>query len=113
MISAMLMGTVGIVMTAAMALMPIMLQSLMNYPVLDAGMLLATRGLGVMIMTGIFRSSNTIALEPRLWMTVGAFYDSGELWLMTRWNLMSVLPRWRSMEFCKGAGIGMLFVPSR
>jgi DHA2 family multidrug resistance protein len=110
MISAMLMGTVGIVMTAAMALMPIMLQSLMNYPVLDAGMLLATRGLGVMIMTGI--SGQVIhRVEPRLWMTVGLSMTAVSFWLMTRWNLDVGATEMALNGVLQGAGIGMLFVP--
>lgn len=110
MISALIMGVVGMVMTAAMALMPIMLQNLMNYPVLDAGMLLATRGFGVLVMTGI---SGQIMhrVEPRLWIMSGLSIAAFSFWLMTRWNLDVSATQIAINGIIQGAGIGMLYVP--
>src|SRR3546814_21195635 len=42
----------GLVMMASMALLPPMLQNLYGYPGLETGMLLAARGLGVMVEIG-------------------------------------------------------------
>ncbi len=110
MISSVLMGIVGIVMAAAMALMPIMLQSLMNYPVLDAGLLLATRGIGVLIMTGI--SGQVInRVDPRLWMTAGLAMTAASFWHMTQWNMDVSATEMALNGVLQGAGLGMLFVP--
>lgn len=110
MISAFLMGIVGIVLTAAMALLPIMLQGLMNYPVFDAGLLLATRGVGVLIMTGI---SGQIVhrVDPRLWMASGLLITAFSFWLMTKWSLDVSSTEMALNGMLQGAGMGMLFVP--
>src|SRR5438045_5509951 len=44
-----LMFVVGLIMSGTMALMPTMLQNLMNYPALTTGLVMAPRGLGTMI----------------------------------------------------------------
>src|SRR6201984_1159713 len=44
-----LMFCVGLIMTGTLALLPTMLQSLMNYPALTTGLVTAPRGLGTMV----------------------------------------------------------------
>jgi DHA2 family multidrug resistance protein len=40
---------VGMILSGTLALMPSMMQVLMNYPVFDAGWMMAPRGVGTMI----------------------------------------------------------------
>ena len=40
---------IGITMNGTLALLPLMLQELMNYPVLTTGLAMASRGIGTMI----------------------------------------------------------------
>jgi len=110
MISALLMGVVGILITAAMALLPAMLQGLMNYPVMNAGYLLASRGIGVLVMTAI---TGQIAnrVDPRLWMTMGLLIVSFSFWLSTGWNLEVSSTTIALNGMLQGVGLGTLFVP--
>jgi MFS transporter, DHA2 family, multidrug resistance protein len=105
-----MMAILGLVVTSAMALMPIMLQGLFGYPVLDAGMLLASRGLGALLMTGISGRLVT-KVDPRIIVVVGFAIIAFTLWEMTHWNLTM---SWQAMAmngFIQGLGLGMLFVP--
>ena len=43
------MMVIGVIMFATMALLPPMVEPIWSYPVIDAGLLLAPRGLGVLI----------------------------------------------------------------
>jgi len=105
-----LMAALGMILTASMALMPIMLENLFGYPVLDAGFLLASRGLGVMLMMGV-TGRLAAKVDPRLLIAAGFIIISAAFWDMTRWNLnMS----WGAMAlngFVLGMGLGLLFVP--
>jgi DHA2 family multidrug resistance protein len=100
----------GLVLMAAMALMPPMLQGLFGYPVVDTGILLAVRGLGVLIAMAI---SARLAerLDPRLLVLSGFAVTAYSLWQMTGWSLDM---DWRPIVlsgFVQGLGVGLVFVP--
>lgn len=110
MIGALLMAVVGFIITAAMALLPVMLQGLMNYPVFDAGVLMATRGVGVFLMMAI--TGRVIAhVDPRYWIAAGLLLCSATFWQMTGWSLNVGWWMMATNGFVQGMGIGMLFVP--
>src|SRR3546814_402304 len=76
----------GLVMMASMALLSPMLQNLYGYPVLETGMLLAARGLGVMVaMAASGRMMEKI--DPRLMVFAGFVMMALSLWYMTGWSL--------------------------
>lgn len=109
-IGAMLMAMVGLVLTAAMSLLPMMLQGLMNYPVLDAGLMMAVRGVGVFIMMGITGRVMGF-VNIKLWIASGLFIIAVTFWSMTGWTLEVSRLHMAINGLIQGLGIGMMFVP--
>ena len=71
-----LMFGVGMILTGTLALMPSMMQVLMNYPVFDAGWMMASRGFGTMLaMSIVARMINRV--DNRLFILVGFPADRG------------------------------------
>lgn len=100
----------GLVLLAAMALMPPMMQVLFGYPVVDTGFLLAARGVGVVITMSI-SARLTEKLDPRVLVFAGFALTACSLWQMTAWSLDM---DWRPIVisgFVQGLGIGLVFVP--
>ena len=105
-----LMTIVGFVLYGSMVLLPIMLQTLLGYPPLQAGLALAPRGLGSFVMmpvTGIL----TGRVDPRKLLTLGLIVGGlTQLWLSTislqagYWDIF-----WP--QLVQGVGLSLLFVP--
>jgi DHA2 family multidrug resistance protein len=105
------MPVLGLVMMATMALLPPMLQSLYGYPVIDTGLLLMPRGMGVMVT--MFVSSRLVAhgVDPRLPVGLGFLLAAWSLYDMTQWTLaMDIWPVVLS-GFIQGLGMGLIFMP--
>jgi DHA2 family multidrug resistance protein len=101
---------VGIILLATMALLPPFLQNLMNYPVIDVGLLLAPRGIGTMIaMMAVGRLSGRI--DNRYLIFMGLLLTSFSLWEMTNFNLE--ITGWDIVRtgITQGLGLGFIFVP--
>jgi len=86
------------------------LQTLSNYPVAAAGLLLAPRGIGTMgaMLVGGRLSSR---YDPRLIMFAGLLVLLYSMWLMTAWT--PDVSQWEVI-WCillQGAGLGFVFVP--
>ncbi len=105
-----LMGVVGFVLTASMALLPVMMQGLLGYPVIDAGLLLAMRGIGVMISMAV--SGQLVQrIDPRLTVATAFAMIALSFGEMSYWSLDV---DWWTMAmngFLQGLGIGLVFVP--
>lgn len=101
---------IGLMMMAVMALMPPMLQRVYGYDVLDTGVLLAPRGIGILV--AMFISSRLISkLDPRYIIMTGLTIASLSMWQMTRWSLvMDSTPIVVSGIF-QGLGMGLCFMP--
>lgn len=100
----------GLVLMAGMALMPPMMQGLFGYPVIDTGLLLAARGVGVVVTMGIAARLSE-RLDPRLLVFAGFTTVAYSLWQMTGWSLEM---DWRPIMlsgFVQGLGVGLVFVP--
>jgi DHA2 family multidrug resistance protein len=77
---------VGIVLFATLALVPPMLQNLMGYPVLDAGLLIAPRSIGSLVaMLVLGRIVNRV--DPRVVIGGGFLLTALSVWQMTHFNL--------------------------
>jgi DHA2 family multidrug resistance protein len=101
---------VGAILFGTMALLPLFLQGLMNYPVVYTGMVTAPRGVGTMIaMIVVGRIVHRV--DVRLIMTAGFGLTAFALWQMTHITLDmdSSLIIWSG--FIQGLGIGFTFVP--
>ncbi|MEO5866115.1 MAG: DHA2 family efflux MFS transporter permease subunit [Sphingomonas sp.] len=102
---------IGVLMTATMALLPPMLQSLFGYPVLDTGMLLVPRGAGIVLSMWVAGQLTQRGLDPRILVGVGLSIATYSLWEMTGWTLeMSATP-FIVTGLVQGAGLGLIFIP--
>ena len=101
---------VGITLYATMALLPGLLQGLLNYPVVYTGELMAPRGIGTMVaMLMVGRMLHWI--DARWIMALGFALTAAALWMMARMTLdMDGWPVITS-GVIQGLGIGFTFVP--
>src|ERR1700681_1942212 len=77
-----LMFGVGMILSGTLALMPSMMQELMNYPVFTSVWMMAPRGFGTMLaMIFVGRMINKI--DGRLFILVGFLLTAASLWQMT------------------------------
>jgi len=108
--AAIFMFIIGMVMFAAMALLPPLLQNLFGYSVVDTGEILASRGIGVLITMAI---SGRIVdrIDPRLIVAFGFALATISLWMMTRWSLEQNWVPFVTSGMLQGMGIGFVFVP--
>lgn len=104
------MVVIGVVMFATMALLPPMLQRIWDYPVVDAGMLLAPRGVGVLItMTVAGKLMGKV--DPRWLVGTGLAIAALSLWQMTTWSL-GMDRTWIIISgTVQGLGMGLVFMP--
>ena len=101
---------VGIILFATMALLPPFLQNLLEYPVVDAGFLLAPRGIGTLFaMMLVGRLAGRV--DPRYQIVFGLLVASFAMWEMTRFNLD--ITQWDLFRtgVIQGFGLGFVFVP--
>ena len=104
------MFVVGILLVASMALMAPLLQGVMGYPILDVGLLLGTRGLGMamtMLVAGplMSRIDGRILLFSGLMCCVVSLYYSIDFTPDTPTRTIA----W--VGILQGAGLGFMFVP--
>jgi MFS transporter, DHA2 family, multidrug resistance protein len=101
---------VGATYLASLALLPPYLQSLMNYPIVTAGLVLGPRGIGTMgamMIVGrlVGRVDTRLLLAVGLGLTAWSFYD------MTGWTPDVSQTMIMGNGVVQGAGLGFLFVP--
>jgi DHA2 family multidrug resistance protein len=106
-----LMFVLGIVLFATMALLPPFLQSLMNYPVATAGVLLAPRGIGTLIAMMLVGRLMARGADARLMAGVGLVLTTYTLWAMAHFNLDVPQHLIVSTGVIQGFGMGLVFVP--
>ena len=102
---------IGVVLFATMALLPPYLQTLMNYPVVTVGVLLAPRGLGTLFAMLVVGRLLARGADPRLVAGAGMLFTAYSLWMMTQWT--SDVPQWDIIVagIVQGVGVGLVFVP--
>ncbi len=108
--SCVLIFVVGIILYATLALLPPMLQDLMDYPVTTAGLVMMPRGIGTMVaMLAVGRLINRV--DIRLLLLFGLVVTTFSLYMMTGYSLeMDWWPIvWAGV--IQGVGLGFLFVP--
>lgn len=106
----MFMFIVGIILLATMALLPPFLQNLLNYPVIDVGLVMAPRGVGVMIaMIIVGKLANKV--DARAQVVFGLSLTAFSLWEMTLFN--TNVSAWDIVRtsVVQGFGLGFVFVP--
>jgi MFS transporter, DHA2 family, multidrug resistance protein len=105
-----LMTVLGFVLYGSMVLLPIMLQTLLGYPPLEAGIAMAPRGLGAFIMmplTGLM----TGRFDARKLLAVGLTVGGGTLLWLAGLNLQAGYWDVFWPQLIQGVGMSLLFVP--
>ncbi|WP_394180481.1 DHA2 family efflux MFS transporter permease subunit [Marinomonas posidonica] len=101
---------VGVILLASMTLLPPFMSSLMGYPVVDIGSILAPRGFGTMAaMMIVGRLSNKV--DPRFFITLGLLLITFSMWEMTLFTAQ--VSAWDIIRtgIVQGVGLGFIFVP--
>ena len=105
-----MMFAVGLIMTGSLALLPMMLQQLMDYPAFTTGLVTAPRGLGVMVaMFIVGRLINRV--DNRLIILVGFLLTAVSMWQMTQFSLHMGPEPVVISGLLQGFGLGCTFVP--
>jgi DHA2 family multidrug resistance protein len=100
----------GVILYSSLALQSPFLQTLMNYPVVTAGLVMAPRGVGTML--GMFVVGRLIGrIDTRLLLVVGFSLTGWSLWVMTGFNTNVAESTLIWTGIVQGLGLGLLFVP--
>jgi MFS transporter, DHA2 family, multidrug resistance protein len=105
-----LMTIMGFVLYGSLVLLPIMLQTLLGYPPMLAGIAMAPRGIGSFIMmpvTGLL----TGKIDPRKLLALGFLIGGGTLLWLARLNLQAGYWDIFWPQAIQGAALSLLFVP--
>jgi MFS transporter, DHA2 family, multidrug resistance protein len=104
------MAVMGLVLYSTMALSSPYLQNVIGYPILTAGLLLATRGLGTFVaMMLVGRMMKHI--EARTLIMSGMALMSLSLFYMTGWTDQTDVTTIVVVSIAQGFGLGLVFVP--
>ncbi|MXO59126.1 DHA2 family efflux MFS transporter permease subunit [Altererythrobacter salegens] len=110
-VAVLFMLVVGVVMFAVMALLPPMMQRLLGYGVIDTGMALMPRGVGVLISMQLAGLAVRHHADPRVLVGGGFFIVGLSLWEMAHWSLdVDYSHIWWTGIF-QGLGMGFIFIP--
>ena len=104
------MAVMGLVLYSTMALSSPFLQNVIGYPILTAGLLLATRGSGTfvaMMLVGRimkFVEARTLIMAGMALISLGLFFTA-------RWTDQTCVPEIVIVSIAQGFGLGLVFVP--
>jgi DHA2 family multidrug resistance protein len=101
---------IGVLMFSTTALLPPMLETLLGYPVTQAGMVLAPRGVGTLIAM-FFVGRLVGRIDNRLILMTGIGLMALSTWQMTHFSLDMPSGPLVFAGLTQGLGMGLLFVP--
>jgi DHA2 family multidrug resistance protein len=101
---------VGVVLFATLALMPPMLQDLMNYSALQAGLVTAPRGAGTLVAM-LFVGRLVGKIDVRLIIGAGFALTALSLWQMTQFSMLMDMRPLIHSGIIQGLGTGVAYVP--
>jgi len=100
----------GLIMTGTLALLPTMLQNLMNYPALTTGLVTMPRGVGS--MAAMFLVAPLITrVDNRLIILFGLLLTAGAMWQMSQFSLQMGMAPVIISGLLQGFGLGCTQVP--
>ena len=105
-----LMTVVGFVLYGSLVLLPIMLQTLLGYPSLQAGIAMAPRGFGAFVMMQV-TGQLTGRMDPRKLLSIGLVVGGVTLYWLSELNLQAGYWDIFWPQLVQGAGMSLLFVP--
>jgi MFS transporter, DHA2 family, multidrug resistance protein len=104
------MAVMGLVLYSTMALASPYLQNVIGYPIITAGVLLASRGCGTFVaMMLVGRLMRYI--EARTLIVAGLSITAVSLFYMTGWTDQTGVPEIVDLSIIQGFGFGLVFVP--
>jgi MFS transporter, DHA2 family, multidrug resistance protein len=104
------MAVMGLVLFSTMALASPYLQNVIGYPIITAGLLLASRGCGTFVaMMLVGRLMRHI--EARTLIVAGLSLTGLSLFYMTGWTDQTGVPEIVTLSIVQGFGFGLVFVP--
>jgi DHA2 family multidrug resistance protein len=104
------MAVMGLVLFSTMALSSPYLQNVIGYPIITAGLLLATRGCGTFVaMMMVGRLMRYV--EARTLIIAGLSLTGLSLFYMTGWTDQTGVPEIVTLSIVQGFGFGLVFVP--
>ena len=101
----------GVVMFSVMALLPPMLQGLFGYGVIDTGIVLMPRGVGVLISMQLSGLMMRQGWDARPVVATGFLICALSLWQMAHWSLEVDATHVIVSGLVQGLGIGLVFIP--
>lgn len=102
---------IGLMMYGIFALMPPMLQNIYGYTVFDTGVLLAPRGIGILI--GMIMAGRLINhLDIRWIIFIGFSIVATSMWMMTGWAVEMGMSNFVVVGLIQGFGMGLTFMPT-
>lgn len=104
------MVVIGIVLFGTMALVTPFMQNVLGYPILTAGMLLGSRGVGTM-MTMMAAPRLMKHVESRYLILAGLLLTAGTLYEMVGFTTDTQPSTIVTISIIQGIGLGLLFVP--
>jgi DHA2 family multidrug resistance protein len=105
-----LMFLIGIPLYGTMTLLPLMLENLMNYPVMTTGLVTAPRGVGT--MAAMFLVARLVGrIDTRLIILSGILVTAAALWQMTGFSLQMGMGPIITTGLLQGFGLGFVFTP--
>ncbi len=105
-----LMSMLGVGLYSTTVLIPLVLQTLLGYPALRAGIAMAPRGLGSFIAMPVVGLIMT-KFDPRRLLTLGMLVCATTLWQFSRLNLQAGYWDYFWPQFEMGLALGLVFVP--
>lgn len=101
---------IGLVMMSVMALLPGLLQHIYGYTPLQSGVLLAPRGIGMLVSITLFgRFMGKV--DPRMLLALGLLMMGGSMWMMTGWALEMPRGPIIAAGLLQGVGLSFTFMP--
>ena len=100
----------GLIMYATLALLAPYLQKLMNYPVVTSGIVLAPRGVGVLLAAMVCGRALR-GVGPRVLLCVGLIIGIWVLWEMTAWTPDISATTIAAVGIGQGISIGLVAIP--
>lgn len=110
-ISLLFMVVIGVVMFSVMALLPPMLQTLFGYGVIDTGLVLMPRGVGILISMQLSAYLMRHGMDARPVVAFGFLTCALSLWQMVHWSLAVDQRHVILTGFLQGVGMGLVFIP--
>ncbi len=109
-VGTLLMFLIGIPLYGTMTLLPLMLQNLMNYPVVTTGLVTAPRGIGTMV--AMFLVARLVGrIDTRLIILTGLLATVVSMWQMTGFSLQMGMGPIITSGVLQGFGLGFVFTP--